>query len=75
MDGRESARLLTMGSKTTVKLNKTLCDRARVLVNKAGYSSLEEFIEHAIEKDLTRLEEADSKEDLIKKLKGLGYLE
>lgn len=58
-----------------MKLNKSLCDRARLLVQKAGYSSLEEFIEHAIEKDLARLEEADSKEDLIKKLKGLGYLE
>jgi hypothetical protein len=46
-----------------------------VLVKKAGYSSLEEFIEHAVEKDLGRLEEADSKEDLMKKLKGLGYLE
>jgi len=64
-----------MGSKTTVKLSKTLCDRARALVDRAGYSSLEEFIEHAIERDLTRLEDADSKEDLIKKLKGLGYLE
>ena len=58
-----------------MKLNKSLCDRARLLVERAGYSSLEEFIEHAMEKDLARLEEADSKEDLIKKLKGLGYLE
>jgi Arc/MetJ-type ribon-helix-helix transcriptional regulator len=64
-----------MGSKTTVKLSKALCDRARVVVERAGYSSLEEFIEHAIERDLVRLEEAGSKEDLIKKLKGLGYLE
>jgi Arc/MetJ-type ribon-helix-helix transcriptional regulator len=64
-----------MSSRTTVKLNKSLCDRARLLVERAGYSSLEEFIEHAMEKDLARLEEADSKEDLIKKLKGLGYLE
>jgi Arc/MetJ-type ribon-helix-helix transcriptional regulator len=64
-----------MSSRTTVKLNKSLCERARVLVEKAGYSSLEEFIEHAMEKDLARLEEAGSKEDLIKKLKGLGYLE
>ena len=64
-----------MSSRTTVKLNKSLCERARLLVEKAGYSSLEEFIEHAMEKDLARLEEAGSKEDLIKKLKGLGYLE
>jgi Arc/MetJ-type ribon-helix-helix transcriptional regulator len=75
VDGRAIARSLIMSSKSTVKLNKSLCDRAQVLVNKAGYSSLEEFIEHAMEKDLARLEEADSKEDLIKKLKGLGYLE
>ena len=64
-----------MGSKTAVKLSKALCDRARAVVERAGYSSLEEFIEHAIEKDLARLEEAGSKEDLIKNLKGLGYLE
>lgn len=64
-----------MASKTTVKLSKPLCDRARTLVEKAGYSSLEEFIEHAMERDLARLEETDSKEALIEKLKGLGYLE
>lgn len=64
-----------MPSKTTVKLSKSLCDRALTVVEKAGYSSLEEFIEHAMEKDLARLEKADSKEELIKKLKGLGYLE
>ncbi len=64
-----------MLSKTTIKLNKSLCQRARKVAEKAGYSSLEEFIEHALEKDLARLEEADSKEDLVKKLKGLGYLD
>ncbi len=64
-----------MRLKENVKLSKPLCDRARVLVEKAGYSSLEEFIEHAMERDLARLEETESKEDLIKKLKGLGYLE
>ena len=63
-----------MRTSTTLKLNKTLCDRARKLVEKAGYSSLEEFVEHAMERDLARLEEAPSKEDLIKRLQGLGYL-
>ena len=58
-----------------MKLNKSLCQRAAKVVEKAGYSSLEEFIEHAVEKDLVRLEGTDSKEELIKKLKGLGYLE
>ncbi len=63
-----------MRSTITVKLSKSLCERARQLVDKAGYSSLEEFIEHAVERDLSRLEEAESKEELIRKLEGLGYL-
>ncbi len=63
-----------MRSTTTVKLSKPLCDRARQLVEKAGYSSLEELIEHAVERDLSRLEQTESKDELIKKLKGLGYL-
>jgi hypothetical protein len=63
-----------MKSKTTVKLSSALCDRARIIVERAGYSSLEEFIEHAMERDLARLETSDSKEELVRKLKGLGYL-
>jgi Arc/MetJ-type ribon-helix-helix transcriptional regulator len=63
-----------MKAKTAVKLNSSLCERARTLVEKAGYSSLEEFIEHAMERDLARLETSESKEELMRKLKGLGYL-
>jgi hypothetical protein len=42
----------------------------------AGYSSPQEFIEHVLERELARIgEEAESKEEIVKKLKGLGYLE
>ncbi len=41
----------------------------------AGYSSPREFVLHALEKELARLESAGSKQDLIERLKGLGYLE
>lgn len=64
-----------MAAKESVKIAKALCERARTVLSKAGYSSLEEFIEHALEKDLRHFEESDSKEELLKKLKGLGYLE
>ena len=64
-----------VASKTSVKLNKSLCQRAAQWAEKAGYSSLDEFIEHMIEKELAKLGEPDSKDDVIKKLKGLGYLE
>jgi hypothetical protein len=63
-----------MKSKTTVKLSSSLCDRAKQIVERVGYSSLEEFIEHAMERDLARLETSESKEELMRKLKGLGYL-
>lgn len=64
-----------MPSKTTVKLNKVLCQRAARIAEHAGYSSVEEFIEHVLEKELAHFEESDSKEEVVKKLKGLGYLE
>ena len=67
-------RVITMRNTVNVKLSKPLCDRARTVVERAGYSSLEEFIEHAMEKDLAKLESSDSKEELVEKLKGLGYL-
>jgi metal-responsive CopG/Arc/MetJ family transcriptional regulator len=63
-----------MPSKTTVKLNKTICERARRAAEVAGYSSLEEFIEHAIEKELPRHERPQSRDELARRLKGLGYL-
>lgn len=66
---------MSLLSKTTVKLNKALCRRAAECAEKAGYASLEEFVEHALEKELAQFETADSKDDVVKKLKGLGYLE
>ena len=64
-----------LSSKTSLKLNKSLCDRARGLAKTAGYSSLEEYVEHVLERETAKLEEASTREDVEKKLKGLGYLE
>jgi hypothetical protein len=64
-----------MFSKTTVNLGAALAERAKVAAAKAGYSSLEEFVQHAVGKELARIEEADSREAVTKQLKGLGYLE
>ena len=40
----------------------------------AGYSSPDEFVLHALEKEMAVLEEAESDEEIKKKLKGLGYI-
>lgn len=63
-----------MATKTSVKLSAPLCERARRAAEKAGYSSIEEFVEHAVEKHLASFEAAAPREDVVKKLKGLGYL-
>ena len=64
-----------MLSKTTVKLNPDLCRRALRIAEHAGCSSLDEFVEQVLEKELAHFEESDSKEDIINKVKKLGYLE
>lgn len=64
-----------LSSKTSVKLNKDLCGRARAHAEKLGYSSLEEFVQHLLEREMAKLEESSSREEVENKLKGLGYLE
>jgi metal-responsive CopG/Arc/MetJ family transcriptional regulator len=57
-----------------VKLDKELLDRIHKYAAIAGYSSPEEFITHALEKELAKLEDADSEEEIRKRLRGLGYI-
>ena len=60
--------------KAKVKLEKELLERVKKFARLAGYSSPEEFVTHCLEKELAKLEESDSEEEVKKKLKGLGYI-
>jgi hypothetical protein len=57
-----------------LKLDKALLARVKRYADLAGYSSVDEFVTHIIEKELAQLEGSDSEEDIKKKLKGLGYI-
>jgi metal-responsive CopG/Arc/MetJ family transcriptional regulator len=57
-----------------VKLDKALLAKIKRYADLAGYSSVEEFITHALEKEIAELEQSDSEQELKKKLKGLGYI-
>lgn len=61
--------------KSTIKLNKELWDRVKRCSDAAGYTSPQEFVEHVLQRELAKIEEAESDEEIVKKLKGLGYLE
>jgi len=60
---------------TSIKLKKELAERVKRCAEAGGYSSVQEFVEHVLERELARIETADSDEEIAKKLKGLGYLD
>jgi metal-responsive CopG/Arc/MetJ family transcriptional regulator len=65
---------MTMLGTTKVKLDKDLVNKVKRYADIAGYSTPEEFITHALEKELSKLEGADSEEEIKKRLRGLGYI-
>lgn len=62
-----------MGS-AKIKIDKGLFEKIKKYAAMAGYSSPDEFITHCLEKEVAKIEEADSEEEIKKKLKGLGYI-
>jgi len=57
-----------------LKLDKALLAKAERYARIAGYSSAEEFVAHALEKELAKLEGAESEAEIRKRLQGLGYI-
>ena len=63
-----------MFGKVKISIDKQLWDKLKRLAELAGYSSADEFVIHALEKEVADIEEAQSDEEIREKLKGLGYL-
>jgi hypothetical protein len=61
--------------KLNTKLNKDLWNRVKQCAAARGYSSPDEFVQHVLEREVARLEDTQSDEEIERKLKGLGYLE
>ena len=59
----------------TIKVGKELWERIERAAKAGGYSSPQEFAEHVLDKYVPKSEDTDSKEEILKRLKGLGYLE
>ena len=63
-----------------LKLKGDLLEKARKCAEASGYSSLEEFLLHTIEKEVNRLlgpgeGGSQTAEEVKKRLQGLGYIE
>lgn len=59
-----------------IKLDKALYERAKHVSEVAGYSSVDEFVAHVLERELDTVagEDDPDDEEVLKRLKGLGYL-
>lgn len=57
-----------------VKVEKSLYDKVKKYSDIAGYSSVDEFVHHALTKEIEQFEDAASEEEIREKLKGLGYI-
>ncbi len=63
-----------MFGSSAIRLDKGLFAKVKRYAELAGYSSVEEFVTHALEKQLAQVETADSEEEIKKRLRGLGYI-
>jgi hypothetical protein len=58
-----------------IQIDAALYQRARQASEAAGYSSVEEFVAHAIENEIKRLKVIEAEQQVADQLRGLGYLE
>jgi len=58
-----------------IKIDKDLLEKVRKYAGIAGYSSPEEFVQHVLEREISKFEEGgDSEEEIRKRMQGLGYI-
>jgi len=58
-----------------IKLDKDLYDRAETVSKAAGYASVQEFVQHVLERELDKLDQGGADEEEIRKrMQGLGYI-
>lgn len=63
-----------MFGRSRITVDKALLVKLERYALLAGYSSVEEFVTHVLEKEIAPLEAAASEDEIKKRLKGLGYL-
>ncbi len=57
-----------------IKIEQELYNRVKEFADIAGYASIDEFITHVLEKEISSTEEVDSEEEMKNRLRGLDYI-
>jgi hypothetical protein len=58
-----------------IKIEDALFDRAKQAADRAGYSSVDEFVAHCIENEIQKLKIESAEDQVADQLRGLGYIE
>ena len=58
----------------SIRVSKELWERIERAAKAGGYSSPQEFAEQVLDKHVPKSDDMDSKEEILKRLKGLGYI-
>jgi hypothetical protein len=86
LPGGDTRRSTNKGSQTgeimfgshKIKIDGELLDKVKQCSDAAGYESIDEFVIHMLEKETKKIlpdESSTSKEEIQKRLRGLGYIE
>lgn len=63
------------GGGAKIKIDKDLLEKVKKYAAIAGYSSPEEFVQHVLEREISKFDEGgDSEEEIRKRMQGLGYI-
>lgn len=57
-----------------ITIETELYDRLKDCAVMVGYSSIDEFVAHVLEKEVALIEDAEDDPDIKERLKGLGYI-
>lgn len=57
-----------------IKIDQDLMDRLKKAAELGGYSSVNEFVIHVLENELSKIDDGASDEEIKKRLEGLGYI-
>lgn len=59
----------------SVRFNKELWAKVKKVAEAGGYSSPEEFVVHIVEREIGKLDDGQTDEEILNRLKGLGYID
>jgi hypothetical protein len=70
----DDTREVVMFGKKGIQIDPALMEKVKAAASKAGYASVDEYVAHVLERELSRTDDASNDEDVKKKLEGLGYI-